>query len=291
MDDGTVARLGERHFFVTTTTANAVAVYQHMHHCHQVLWPQLDVQFVSVTEQWAQYAVAGPRSRTLLQRVLAPDEDISDGAFPYLAARAVTLADGLRGRLFRLSFSGELAYEIAVPARHGDALIRRLAAAGADLGVVPYGLEALGVMRIEKGHVAGNELNGRTTAQQLGLGRMVSAKKDFIGAHMARRPVPADPPGSELVGLKAADGRSRLASGAHFLPLAGPVDAAHEQGYVTSVAYSPSLGQWIALGLLRDGRQRHGERLRACDLLRGQEVVVEVCDPVFIDREGARLRG
>jgi glycine cleavage system aminomethyltransferase T len=106
MDDGTVARLGERHFFVTTTTANAVAVYQHMHYCHQVLWPQLDVQFVSVTEQWAQFAVAGPRSRTLLQRVLAPDEDLSDAAFPYLAARAVTLADGLRGRLFRLSFSG-----------------------------------------------------------------------------------------------------------------------------------------------------------------------------------------
>ena len=291
MDDGTVARLGERHFFVTTTTANAVAVYQHMHYCHQVLWPQLDVQFVSVTEQWAQFAVAGPRSRTLLQRVLAADEDLSDAAFPYLAARAVTLADGLRGRVFRLSFSGELAYEIAVPARHGDALIRRLAAAGADLGVVPYGLEALGVMRIEKGHVAGNELNGRTTAQQLGLGRMVSTKKDFIGAHMARRPVPADPADSELVGLKAADGRSRLTSGAHVLPLAGPVDAAHEQGYITSVAYSPSLGQWIGLGLLKDGRQRHGERLRICDLLRGQDVVVEICDPVFIDREGVRLRG
>jgi sarcosine oxidase subunit alpha len=120
---------------------------------------------------------------------------------------------------------------------------------------------------------------------------MVSTKKDFIGAHMARRPVPADPADSELVGLKAADGRARLTSGAHFLPLAGPVDAAHEQGYVTSVAYSPSLGQWIGLGLLRDGRQRHGERLRICDLLRGQEVVVEICDPVFIDREGVRLRG
>ena len=291
MDDGTVARLGEQHWFMTTTTANAVAVYQHMQHCHQVLWPELDVQFTSVTEHWAQFAVAGPRSRELLQRVLAPGEDISNGAFPYMAARAVTLADGLRGRLFRLSFSGELAYEIAVPARRGDALIRRLFEAGRDLGVVPYGLEALGVMRIEKGHVAGNELTGRTSAQQLGLGRMLSTKKDYIGARLARLPALDDPADVQLVGLKPLDRSARLVSGAHFLPLAAPSTFEHEQGHVTSVAYSPSLGHWIALGLLKDGRQRHGERLRAVDLLRGQEAQVEVCDPVFIDPQGERLRG
>jgi sarcosine oxidase subunit alpha len=291
MDDGTVARLGEQHWFMTTTTANAVAVYQHMQHCHQVLWPALDVQFTSVTEQWAQFAVAGPRSRELLRRVLAADEDLSNEAFPYMAARAVTLADGLRGRLFRLSFSGELAYEIAVPARQGDAVIRRLFEAGRDLGVAPYGIEALGVMRIEKGHVAGNELTGRTSAQQLGLGRMLSTKKDYIGARLARRPALDDPTDTQLVGLKPVDHGARLASGAHFLPIGSPATFEHEQGYVTSVAYSPSLGHWIALGLLKNGRQRHGERLRAVDLLRGQEVPVEICDPVFIDPQGARLRG
>jgi sarcosine oxidase subunit alpha len=291
MDDGTVARLGEQHWSMTTTTANAVAVYQHMQHCHQVLWPGLDVQFTSVTEHWAQFAVAGPRSRELLQRVLAAGEDISNDAFPYMAARAVTLADGLRGRLFRLSFSGELAYEIAVPARQGDAVIRRLFEAGRDLGVVPYGLEALGVMRIEKGHVAGNELTGRTTAQQLGLGRMVSTKKDFIGARLARLPALDDPGDTQLVGLRPSDHGARLTSGAHFLPIGSPATFEHEQGHVTSVAYSPSLGHWIALGLLKGGRRRHGERLRAVDLLRGQETQVEICDPVFIDPRGERLRG
>ena len=291
MDDGTVARLGEQHWFMTTTTANAVAVYQHMQHCHQVLWPELDVQFTSVTEQWAQFAVAGPRSRELLRRILASGEDLSNDAFPYMAAQAVTLTDGLRGRLFRLSFSGELAYEIAVPARHGDAAIRRLAAAGEDLGVVPYGIEALGVMRIEKGHVAGNELTGRTSAQQLGLGRMLSTQKDYIGARLARLPALDDPADTQLVGVRPVDGKTRLVSGAHFLPLAAPTTFEHEQGYVTSVAYSPSLGHWIALGLLKNGRHRHGERLRAVDLLRSQETEVEICEPVFIDPQGARLRG
>lgn len=291
MDDGTVARLGNQHFFMTTTTANAVGVYQHMHYCHQVLWPQLDVQFVSVTEHWAQFSIAGPRARDLLTRVLAPQQDISNAAFPYLAAGPVTLANGLRGRLFRISFSGELAYELAVPARHGDVTIRQLFAAGAELGVVAYGLESLGVMRIEKGHIAGNELTGQTSAHQLGLGRMVSTRKDYVGARLAQRPALTDPAIPQLVGLKPLERQARLASGGHFLPLAGAVTAAREQGYVTSTAYSPTLGHWIALGLLRNGRARHGETLRVCDLLRGQETRVEICDPVFVDPQGERLRG
>jgi sarcosine oxidase subunit alpha len=291
MDDGTVARLADQHYFMTTTTANAVSVYQHMQYCHQVLWPQLDVQFVSVTEQWAQFAIAGPMSRQLLAKIVAPGVDLSNVAFPYLAAGGVTLADGLRGRLFRISFSGELAYELAVPARSGDSVIRQLFAAGAELGVVAYGLEALGVMRIEKGHVAGNELTGRTTAQQLGLARMLSARKDYIGAVLSRRENLQDPTAPQLVGLKPLDGSARLRSGAHFLPRMGAINAANEEGYVTSTAFSPTLGHWIALGLLKNGRQRHGEQLRACDPLRNDEALVEICDPVFVDPAGERLRG
>ncbi len=290
MDDGTVARLADQHYILTTTTANAVDVYQHMHYCHQVLWPDLDVQFVSVTEQWAQFAIAGPHARALLQGIVDPGQDISNSAFPYLAAANVKLAGGQRARLFRISFSGELAYELAVPARSGDAAIRLLYAAGASLGVVAYGLEALGVMRIEKGHVAGNELNGRTTAQQLGLGRMLSTKKDYVGAVMSRREHLANPAGPQLVGLKPVDRAFRLASGAHFLPVGGAVTAANEQGYVTSAAYSPALGHWIALGFLANGHQRHGERLRVCDPLRNREALVDICDPVFIDPQGERLR-
>ncbi len=291
MDDGTVARLADQHYVLTTTTANAVDVYQHMQYCHQILWPDLDVQFVSVSEQWAQFAIAGPRARALLQKILDPGQDISNSAFPYLAAANVKMADGQHARLFRISFSGELAYELAVPARSGDAVIRQLFAAGADLGVVAYGLEALGVMRIEKGHVAGNELNGRTTAQQLGLGRMLSTKKDYIGAVMSRRSNLQGPAGPQLVGLKPVDRAFRLASGAHFLPVGSAVTAANEQGYVTSAAYSPSLGHWIGLGFLANGSQRHGERLRICDPLRNRETLVDICDPVFVDPQGERLRG
>jgi glycine cleavage system aminomethyltransferase T len=290
MDDGTAARLAGSRYLITTTTANAVAVYQHMHFCHQVLWPELDVQFVSVTDQWAQYSVAGPRSRELLQRVIDKRCDISTAAFPYMAAGEITLVDGQSARLFRISFSGELAYEIAVPARRGDALIRRLFEAGADLGVTAYGLEALNIMRIEKGHCTGSELNGQTTAHDLGLGRMLSTQKDFIGAALARRKVLLDPARPRLVGIRTVDSKARLSGGMHFIAQGAARTAANDQGHVTSVAYSPTLDQWIGLGLLANGPERHGEQVLACDPLRGKEALVEICSPIFVDPEGARLR-
>jgi sarcosine oxidase subunit alpha len=291
MDDGTVARLAEHRYLITTTTANAVAVYQHLHYCHQVLWPELDVQMVSVTEHWAQYAIAGPRSRTLLARIADPGQDVSDAAFPYLAAGELRVLGGVRGRLFRISFSGERAYELAVPAAHGEALIAALFAAGAELGVTPYGIEALNVLRIEKGHPAGGELSGQTTAFDLGLERLVSKRKDFIGAVMARRAALLDPARARLVGLRPVKPGARALPGAHLVPAGTGASAATDQGYVTAAAFSPSLGQWIALGLLSRGPERHGERVYACDPLRGNETLVEVCDPVFIDPTGGRLRG
>jgi sarcosine oxidase subunit alpha len=290
-DDGTVARLAPDRYLITTTTAHAVDVYQHMHLCHQALWPSLDVQFVSVTDQWAQFAVAGPRARELLQRVLDPQCDISNAAFPFMAWGEVTLQDRTRARLFRISFSGELAYEIAVPARRGDALIRTLHAAGQDLGVTPYGLEALNVLRIEKGHVTGSELNGETTAFDLGFGRMASDKKDYIGAVMSRREYLRDPARHRLVGFKPVEKQTKLSGGMHFIPDGAPRTAANDQGHMTSVCFSPALGHWIGLGLLSRGPERLGEIVLAVDPLRGVEVRVEVCSPVFIDPEGARLRG
>ena len=188
MDDGTTARLADTHFVMTTTTANAARVMQHLEFCHQALWPGLDVRMVSVTEQWAQYAIAGPRSRDVLRGVIDSQHDISNEAFPYLASGHVTVGGGIAARLFRISFSGELAYELAVPASYGDAAIRAIMAAGKPYGIHPYGTEALSVMRIEKGHVAGNELNGQTTARDLGLEKMMSRKKDYIGRVMAARP-------------------------------------------------------------------------------------------------------
>ncbi|MGH6793482.1 MAG: glycine cleavage T C-terminal barrel domain-containing protein, partial [Methyloceanibacter sp.] len=290
MDDGTTARLADDHYFMTTTTANAVKVMQHLEFCQQVLWPTLDVQMVSVTEQWAQFAVAGPRARDVLQRLVDPGHDISNEAFPYLAVGEVSVCGGTPARLFRLSFSGELAYEIGVPARFGDALIRAIMETGAEFGIAPYGTEALGVLRIEKGHPAGGELNGQTAAHDLGMGKLLSAKKDFIGRFMAARPALTDPERPGLVGLRPLDPKTRIRAGAHLVPKDAAATAKHDEGYVTSIAYSPSLGHWLALGLLARGPERHGEIVRAADPLRGEEVLAEICPPCFVDPQGERLR-
>ena len=291
MDDGTIARLGEHHYFVTTTTANAVKVFQHMEFCSQWLWPELDVQVISATEQWAQYAVAGPYARELLRKIVDPEFDISDEAFPYLAVGELTVCGGTKARLYRLSFSGERAYEIGVPTRFGDALMHRLMAAGEEFGVIPYGTEALTVMRIEKGHISGPELNGTTTPGDVGLGGMASKKKDYIGRALLERPGLTDETRPSLVGLRPVDKSQRLRSGAHLIAEGASVTAANDEGYVTSVAYSPSNRHWIALALLAGGPKRTGEIVRACDPLRGEEIRVEVVAPIFYDPEGGKLRG
>ena len=287
-DDGTVARLSDDCWLMTTTTAQAGPVLTHMEFAAQVLWPELDVQFASVTDQWAQFSLAGPRARDVLAQLVTGD--VGDGALPYMACGEFRAAGG-PARIFRISFSGELAFEVAVPARRGDALIRAIMVAGAPFGVVAYGTEALGTMRVEKGHPAGGELNGQTTARDLGLGRMMSTKKDYIGRAMAARPalVALDRP--TLVGLQPVDRAHRIHAGAHLLPLGVPATPENDQGWITSAAHSPTLGRWIALAMLERGPARIGERLRAYDPVRDGATVVEVVPPCFLDPEGTRLRG
>jgi sarcosine oxidase subunit alpha len=289
MDDGTTSRLATDHYFMTTTTANAGKVMQHLEFCHQVLWPDLDVQMVSVSEQWAQYSIAGPRSRETIRNLIDAQHDVANESFPHLAAGQVTIMGGLEALLFRLSFSGELAYELAVPARYGDATIRSVMKAGEAFGIAPYGTEALGVLRIEKGHVSTNEINGQTTAHDLGAPRMLSLRKDYIGRVMAERPALRSPDRPTFVGFKPSDRKQRLRAGAHFLPIGARATADNDQGYMTSVAFSPTLGHWVGLGLLQRGPQRLGERVRAYDPVRDGDIDVEICDPVFFDPERARL--
>ena len=290
MDDGTTARLGEHRFLMTTTTANAALVYRHLEFCRQCLWPGLDVHLISETEQWAQFAIAGPNSRRLLERVI-DGTDLSNEAFPFMACGDVTLAGGVRGRLFRISFSGELAYEIAVPSRYGDALVRALMSAGEEFDVVPYGTEALGVMRIEKGHAAGAELTGTTTAAMLGLGRMVSKKKDSIGSVLSERAAIGTAADARLVGFVPLDRDRTLRAGAHFLSADAAMTTENDQGWMTSVARSPTLGHSIGLGFIDRGAERHGEIVRAADPVRGEEIAVEIVSPHFVDPDGERLRG
>jgi sarcosine oxidase subunit alpha len=287
-DDGTTARMGTDEYVMTTTTANAVTVFRHLEFCRQCLWPDMDVQLISTTEAWAQFSVAGPNARKLLQKVV--DQDISDAAFPYMGAGNITVG-GLRARLFRISFSGELAYEIAVPTRYGDALLRRMLEEGAEFDAIVYGTEALGVMRIEKGHVAGGELNGQSTALNMGLGKMVSKKKDSIGMVLSQREGLNDPDGYRLVGVRPVDPKGKLTAGSHFLEKGAAAVMANDGGWLTSKVYSPHVGSDIALGYLKGGDRKIGTRMRVVNLLAGTETEVEIVSPQFVDPEGERVRG
>ncbi len=292
MDDGTTSRLSATHYLMTTTTVNAVKVMQHLEYLLQVEWPDLEVYAASVTEQWAAAALAGPKSRDVLARLV--DIDVSDTAFPFLAAGVCHVRAGGRripARLFRMSYSGEMAYEIHVPADAGREMWDAVLAAGEDLGIMAYGTEAMGTLRIEKGHVViGPEADGRTTAADLGMGALVNASKWCIGKPLLDRPALTAPDRWQLVGLTALDnapiprGAKLVADPDHALP--NPM-----QGHVTSWCFSPNLDAWIALALMANGRARHGETLWAVSPLADAKARVRVGPPCFIDPEGKRLRG
>ncbi|MGO8023350.1 sarcosine oxidase subunit alpha family protein [Rhizobium leguminosarum] len=288
-DDGTTSRFSDEHFFMTTTTALAAGVLTHLEFCAQALWPELDVCFASSTDQWAQMAVAGPKSRAILEEIV--DEDLSDAAFPFMSARKVSLFGGrLEGRLFRISFSGELAYELAVPAGYGEGVADAVMAAGEKHGICAYGAEALGVMRIEKGHVTHAEINGTVTPGDLGFGRMVSSTKpDFIGKAMLAREGLQDPERPRLVGVKPLNPASGFRTGSHILAEDAAATLENDQGYVTSSAFSPMLGHTIGLALVRRGPERIGEKVTVWNDLRNEFTDAVFCHPVFIDPENEKL--
>jgi heterotetrameric sarcosine oxidase alpha subunit len=287
-DDGTVSRFGEEHFLVTTTTAMASGVLSHMEFAAQVLWPDLKVRFLSVSDQWAQMSIAGPKARAILQAVI--EDDLSNAAFPFLAAREVRLKGNLKARLFRISFSGELAYELAVPAGYGEAVADALMWAGQAHGICAYGVEALNVLRIEKGHVTHAELDGRVTPDDAGLGRMMAnSKPDFIGKRLSTRFGLTAADRAQLVGLKALETDKDMRAGAHLLKDGAKPSTLNDQGWVSSSCFSPTLGAPIALAFLKSGRERYGEKIVVWDQLRGVETAAEVCDPVFVDPENRKL--
>jgi methylglutamate dehydrogenase subunit C len=282
LDDGTTARLGDHHFLMTTTTAAAGQVMRHLDFIQQAHCPAWDVRMISVTEAWAQFAVAGPMAKHLLKTIA----DIPD--LPFMGCAPVTIA-GINARLFRISFSGEVGYEIAVPTRYGEALFRDLVARAETLGGGPYGMEALNVLRIEKGFITHAEIHGRITAFDIGMQGMIAAKKDCIGKAASLRPGLTGPEREQLVGLRPLGG-APITAGAHLFAPGAPVSRENSQGYVTSVGPSPTIGGWLALAFLKDGRARHGQRIRLVDHLRQIDLLCEITDPVFHDKEGAILR-
>jgi sarcosine oxidase subunit alpha len=289
MDDGTTTRIAEQRYYMTTTTANAGKVMAHLEYCAQVLWPELDVRLVAVSEQWAAMAIAGPRSRELLARVT--ELDVSEDALPFLGYEEGIVA-GTPARLFRVTYSGERAYEVHVPADFGLTVWQAFIEAGSDLGLTPYGTEAMGVLRIEKGHVViGAEIDGRTTPDDLGYARLVKANGDFIGRRSLERTELRRADRKQLIGLVPVDGRTMIPRGAQLV--ADPHHALPNPllGHVTSSCYSPTLAKPIALALLKGGRARNGERVFAMSPLHAMTVEVTVTAPVFIDAEGVRAHG
>ncbi len=283
LDDGTTARLGEQRYLMTTTTAAAGLVMRHLDFVHQAFCADWQVRFISVTEAWAQFAVAGPQARVLLNSMLDEPVDL-----PFMGCAPLRIG-GVEGRIFRISFSGEEGYEVAVPTRYGEALFRDLVARAETIGGGPYGMEALNVLRIEKGFITHAEIHGRVTAFDIGMNKMISAKKDCIGKAGALRPGLVGPEREQMVGLRVS-GDKGLVAGAHLFTHGDAISRVASQGYVTSVCWSPMLNQWLGLGFLKNGRARHGEKVRLVDHMRDVDLICEVCDPVFHDPNGEKLR-
>ncbi|MGY4858625.1 2Fe-2S iron-sulfur cluster-binding protein [Cryobacterium sp. AP23] len=296
-DDGVTLRLDEDRFLMTTTTGGAAKVLDWLEEWHQTEWPGLDVWFTSVTEQWTTIAVVGPKSRAVLARMapaLAADGGLEADAFPFMTWRDTVLASGIRARICRISFSGELAYEISVPSWYGLATWEAVAAAGAEFDITPYGTETMHVLRAEKGYpIVGQDTDGTVTPQDAGMEWVVSKVKDFIGKRSYARARAGSPDRKHLVSVLPVDGSIRLPEGTQLVEPGIPMDPSTApvpmQGFVTSSYDSAALGRSFALALIKNGRNRIGEALVA---VAGTELVdVVIAETVLFDPEGTRKDG
>lgn len=287
LDDGTTARFSDSTWFMTTTTAQAGEVMSRLEFLLQAVWPDLRVHVVSVTDRWAGMSVAGPRSREALALAF-PGLDVSNHGLPHMGVCQHDV-DGIPVRIARLSFSGELAYEVYVPADRGTAMWEMLLERASPLGIRPYGLESLASLRIEKGHVAGLELDHRNTLDDLGLGKLASQKKAFIGRELRQRQELQAPDRWSLVGLECLDPGAKLRGGAILFAKGEPLEG-HGRGYITSVTWSTVLQKTIALALYSGGLRHEGQEIVCAYPLRKDVVRARIVSPVFIDPHGERMR-
>ncbi|WTN62503.1 2Fe-2S iron-sulfur cluster-binding protein [Streptomyces sp. NBC_00626] len=291
IDDGTVIRVSENEFLVTTTTGNAAKVLEWMEEWLQTEWPELRVHLTSVTEHWATIPLVGPRSREVLAAVVGDGLDISNEAFPFMSWRDTVIA-GVDARLCRISFSGELAYEVNVPAWYATTVWQALYDAGQPLGLTPYGTETMHVLRAEKAYpIIGQDTDGTVAPQDLGMNWVISKKKpDFVGKRSFARPENQRPDRKQLVALLPTDERTLLPEGAQIIATeAVPAPPVPMLGHVTSSYRSDALQRTFALALVRSGATRVGETLYVP--LDGATVPVTVAEPVLFDKEGARRDG
>ena len=292
MDDGVTTRLSENHFFMTTTTGNSASVLEWLEEWSQTEWPEMRVYFTSVTEQYANITIAGPRARALLSE-FTEDIDLDPVSFPFMSVREGTVA-GVSARIFRVSFTGELTYEINVPASYGMSVWTAMMTAGDKYGITPYGTETMHVLRAEKGYIiVGQETDGTTTPQDLGMDWIVSRKKDFLGRRSFDREDNRRQDRKQLVGLLPDDHTKVIPEGSQITssqqerpPLGSRIPMI---GHVTSSYYSANMGRSFALALVKGGRKKIGEGVYVP--LADGVVRAEVTSPVFVDPEGAKIDG
>jgi len=290
MDDGVTTRLGENHFHMTTTTGGAAGVLDWMEEWLQTEWPDLEVYLTSVTEQWAVATLSGPNAGKILQDA-GIDFDLSPAEFPFMSMKEGHIG-GLPARIFRISFTGELSYEINVAARHGLALWTHLMKAGKPHGITPYGTEAMHVLRAEKGFIiVGQETDGSVTPHDLGMNWIVSkTKSDFIGKRALARETMAYDNRKQLVGLLCSEPSTVIPEGAHAVLDPDQPMPMEMLGQVTSSYFSPNCRRSIAMAMLKGGHARKGETV-FFPMLDGTVLKAKIVDPVFFDPKGERIDG
>ncbi len=288
IDDGIIIRLAEDHFLLNTTSGGASRILGWLEEWSQTEWPKLQVLIDDVSSQWANFTVAGPRAREMLLQ-LNSNIDFSASALSHMQAVEGEI-EGLQVRVNRISFSGELSYEINIASTCANEFLQHLLQLGVALGITAYGIEALMTLRLEKGYMhVGSDTDGETIPDDVGWGKAALNKaEDFIGKRSLMRPASRDPDRRQLVGLLAVDSHQSMRPGGHFLPESAKRAPATTQGWITSAAFSPTLHRHVALGMLRSGRERLGQTLQVYDA--GKTYAVKIVPPCFVDRENQRLR-
>ena len=288
MDDGTTTRISEHHYHMTTTTAQAANVLSHLEYYLQIVWPELKVNVVSTTEQWAGAAIAGPKSRNLLQK-LFPDTNVSNEGLPFMGYLESNLF-GIPARIFRISFSGELAYEVNVESDNGNFMWEKIIEIGKEFAIQPYGTEALSTLRIEMGHVAGSELDGRTIPYDNGLDGLVSKKKDFIGKRSLNRKAFTAQDRQKVVGVVPLDKKTSIPEGSHLVKDANAKLPNPKLGHISASCWSVEYNNPFSLAILKDGKNMIGKKLFALCPVKNKSIPVEIVSSHYVDPKGERVR-
>ncbi len=288
MDDGTTTRISENHYHMTTTTAQAANVLSHLEYYLQLVWPELNVNVVSSTEQWAGAAIAGPKSRNVLQK-LFPDLDVSNSGLPFMGYVEGNLF-GVNAKIYRISFSGELAYEVNVESDNGNFMWEKIMEIGKEFNIQPYGTEALSTLRIEMGHVAGSELDGRTIPYDNSLEGLVSKKKDFIGKRSLSKVAYIATDRQKVVGVVPLDKKTNIPEGSYIVKDAKAKIPIPKLGHVSASCWSVEYDNPFSLAIIKDGKNMIGQKLYALSPLKNKTIPVEIVSSHYVDPKGERVR-